>query len=163
VAARSRPLPWPAASAPASRSCSCTSCQRSPETGSPAGLVTNHLSSWVRRVRSANPTPASSVNAGIALQSKLSALQRAQRTAARTRELPDGRIRYYEAERLASKPGPTRGNAYVTEWDPATGRVRSWAESYDHSGNVTRVHPKMINGQQVNGPHYPPTGQELGR
>jgi filamentous hemagglutinin len=36
-------------------------------------------------------------------------------------------------------------------------------ESYDHSGNVTRVHPKMINGQQVIGPHYPPTGQELGR
>jgi filamentous hemagglutinin len=116
-----------------------------------------------RCVRSANPTAASSVNAGSALQSELSALQRAQRTAVRTRELPDGRIRYYEAERLASKPGPTRGNAYVTEWDPATCRVRSWMESYDHSGNVTRVHPKMINGQQVIGPHYPPTGQELGR
>jgi len=103
------------------------------------------------------------VNARAALQSKLAALEEAQATAARTRVLPDGRIRYYEAERLARTPGPTRGNAYVTEWDPATGRVRSWMESYDQAGNVTRVHPKMINGQQVNAPHYPPTGKELGQ
>lgn len=90
-------------------------------------------------------------------------MENAQQNAARVRQLPDGRFRYYEAERLATKPGPTRGNSYVTEWDPATGRVRSWAESYDHADNVTRVNPKMINGQQVIGPHYPPTGSELGR
>jgi filamentous hemagglutinin len=36
-------------------------------------------------------------------------------------------------------------------------------ESYDQAGNVVRVHPKTINGQQVIGPHYPPTGKELGQ
>jgi filamentous hemagglutinin len=36
-------------------------------------------------------------------------------------------------------------------------------ESYDHAGDVVRVHPKTINGQRVIGPHYPPTGQELGQ
>ena len=115
------------------------------------------------RVRSAKGTPASSVNAGAALNSKLGALEKAQRESVRVRQLPDGRVRYYNAERAPRTPGPTRGNAYVTEWDPATGRVRSWAESYDHAGNVTHVHPKMINGQQIIGPHYPPTGSELGQ
>jgi RHS repeat-associated protein len=104
---------------------------------------------------------AESVNASAALRSKLSALEDAQQTAARTRTLPDGRIRYYEAETLASKPGPTRGAAYTTEWDPATGRVRSWMESYNHAGEVTRVHPKMLNGETLNSPHFPPTAREL--
>jgi len=36
-------------------------------------------------------------------------------------------------------------------------------ESYDNGGKVIRVHPKMIDGQQVNLPHYPPTGRELGQ
>jgi len=106
--------------------------------------------------------PATSVNAGAALNTKLGALVKAQREAAQVRQLPDSRIRYYNTERLATNPGPTRGNSYVTEWDPVTGRVRSWAESYDHAGNVTRVNPKMINGLQVISPHYPPTGSELG-
>jgi hypothetical protein len=34
-------------------------------------------------------------------------------------------------------------------------------ESYDHSGNVIRVHPKSINGQPVSAQHYPPTSAEL--
>ena len=75
--------------------------------------------------------------------------------------MPNGRVRYYDAERPAITPGSTRGSAYVTEWDPATGRVRSWVESYDHEGNVNRVHPKMIDGYQVDAPHYPATGREL--
>lgn len=37
----------------------------------------------------------------------------------------------------------------------------SWMESYDHAGNVIRVHPKSINGQPVSAQHYPPTGAEL--
>lgn len=114
-------------------------------------------------VRSANSTPASSANAGAALRSKLSALEDAQAGAARTRVLPDGRIRYYGPEKLAREAGPTRGAAPALEWDPGTERVRMWWESYDHAGNVVRVHPKMINGQQVNAPHYPPTGKELGQ
>jgi len=114
-------------------------------------------------VRTAGTSGASNVNAQAALQSKLSALENAQHTAARTRTLPDGRIRYYEAETPARTAGPTRGASYVTEYNPQTGQVRSWMESYDHAGNVNRVHPKMINGQTVNAPHYPPTSKELGQ
>jgi filamentous hemagglutinin len=114
-------------------------------------------------VRTAGTSGASNVNAQAALRSKLSAMENAQNTAARTRTLPDGRIRYYGAETPARTAGPTRGASYVTEYNPRTGQVRSWMESYDHAGNVTRVHPKMINGQTVNAPHYPPTGKELGQ
>ena len=109
------------------------------------------------------PKAAKGADAAAALRSKLSALENAQQTAARTRTLPDGRIRYYGAETPARTPGPTRGASYVTEHNPSTGQVRSWMESYDQAGNVTRVHPKMINGQPVNLPHYPPTGKELGQ
>lgn len=107
-------------------------------------------------------TGAENANAGAALNRKLSALEGAQQNAARVRELPDGRIRYYEAERAARNPGPTRGSSYVTEYNPANGNVRSWNEAYDQAGNVNRVHPKMINGQTVNSQHYPPTARELG-
>ena len=105
---------------------------------------------------------AESANASQALAKKLSALEAAQARAARVRTLSDGRIRYYDAERLAGTPGPSRGSSYVTEWNPANGNVRSWNEVYDQAGNVNRVSPKMINGQTVNLLHYPPTGSELG-
>lgn len=98
---------------------------------------------------------------GLLLKKKLSNLQDAQAEAARTRTLPDGRIRYYEAERPASKPGPTRGASYVTEWDPETNITRTWNESYGQDGNVVRVRPKNINGQEVISQHYPPTGKEI--
>jgi hypothetical protein len=106
---------------------------------------------------------AESANAASALKSKLSALEDAQSTAAKTRNLPDGRMRYYDAETPATKPGPTRGASYVTEYNPKTGGVRSWMEAYDQAGKVNRVHPKMINGQTVKSQHYPPTAKELGR
>ncbi|RCK54288.1 hypothetical protein TH25_03030 [Thalassospira profundimaris] len=105
---------------------------------------------------------ANNVNAGVALRQKLSALQGAQTKAARVRQLPDGRIRYYEAERAARNPGATRGASYVTEYNPKNGNVRSWNEAYDQAGNVNRVRPKMINGQNVKSLHYPPTAKELG-
>ncbi len=105
--------------------------------------------------------PASSVNAQAALNKKLRALENAQKISAKTVHLPDGRIRYHTAESLSNTPGPTRGSAYVTEWDPKTGDVRSWQECYNQSGEVNRVHPKMINGQDVEAQHYPPTGKEL--
>jgi len=106
---------------------------------------------------------AGNVNAGAALNKKLNALEDAQQTASRTLNLPDGRIRYYEAEKLARNPGQTRGASFVTEWDPKTGTVRQWMESYDQAGNVVRVHPKTLNGQDMTSPHYPPTGKELGQ
>jgi RHS repeat-associated protein len=99
---------------------------------------------------------ANNPNAAVALNRKLSALQNAQQNAASVRELPDGRIRYYGPETSARTAGPTRGASYVTEWDPGSGFVRSWLESYDRLGNVVRVHPKMLNGQALDAPHFPP-------
>lgn len=104
---------------------------------------------------------AKSVNAPNALARKLSALENAQATAVRTRVLTDGRSRYYKAERPARTAGPSRGSTYVTEWNPKTGSVRSWNEVYDESGNVSRVHPKMIDGLTLKSGHYPPTAKEL--
>ncbi|WP_246500252.1 hypothetical protein [Pseudomonas cyclaminis] len=106
-------------------------------------------------------TEATSANAQAALKAKLSGLQRAQETAAVTRTLPDGRIRYYTQEVPARTEGPTRGASFATEFDPKTGSTRQWMESYDHAGEVIRVHPKSINGQPVDAQHYPPTGAEL--
>ena len=104
---------------------------------------------------------AHSANAQSALAKKLSGLEDAQNSASRTKTLPDGRIRYYEAERFAKTEGKTRGNSFVTEYNPKTGSTRQWMESYDHSGNVTMIHPKSINGQSVTSQHYPPTKKEL--
>jgi filamentous hemagglutinin len=105
---------------------------------------------------------AENVNSGTALRAKLSGLQKAQGSAVRVRNLPDGRIRYYTLEVPATKQGFTRGASYVTEWNPNNGQVRSWMESYNHSGQVIRVHPKMLNGQTLESIHYPPIGCELG-
>jgi hypothetical protein len=91
----------------------------------------------------------------------LSTLEDAQATAVNVKNLPDGRIRYYEAERPARTEGPSRGSSYVTEWNPATNNVRSWNEVYDAAGSVNRVNPKMIDGQVVRSQHYPPTGAEI--
>ena len=98
-----------------------------------------------------------------ALNKKLDALEKAQIKAVRTKTLPDGRVRYYDKERPANTPGPTRGSSFVTEYNPKTGSVRQWNESYDQAGNVNRVHPKSINGQSVISQHYPPTKSELGK
>ncbi|WP_305397175.1 hypothetical protein [Vibrio penaeicida] len=105
---------------------------------------------------------AGNVNAQSALRAKLSGLEKAQQNAATTRQLPDGRVRYYTKEVKARSEGPTRGASFVTEHNPKNGNVRQWMESYDHSGQVNRVHPKSINGQTVNSQHYPPTAKELG-
>ena len=104
---------------------------------------------------------ANNANASNALNRKLSSLEKAQEDAVRTEVLPDGRIRYYDRERPARTTGATRGNSIVTEYNPKNGNVRQWAASFDHFGNVNRVHPKSINGQTVNSQHYPPTQREL--
>ncbi|WP_230969446.1 two-partner secretion domain-containing protein [Nitrogeniibacter aestuarii] len=104
---------------------------------------------------------AENINAKLALRAKLAGLQKAQSTAARTKLLPDGRVRYYSEEVPARTEGPTRGASFVTEYDPATGATRQWMESYDHTGSIIRVHPKSINGQPVESQHFPPTGAEL--
>lgn len=104
---------------------------------------------------------AENINAGISLTTKLRQLETIQQIAAKIRVLPDGRIRYYKAERMATYPGRTRGSAYVTEYNPAIGQVRGWNECYDQLGNVNRVHPKDINGQSLVSSHYPLITQEI--
>ena len=104
---------------------------------------------------------AESVNAGTALTSKLSGLQKAQISAINTRILSDGRIRYYDSFRVAQKPGLTKGASYVTEYNPKTGQVRSWNECYDELGRVIRIHPKTNNGQIIKSLHYPPIAAEI--
>jgi filamentous hemagglutinin len=119
------------------------------------------LASGGAKETAAISSEAASVNAQAALRAKLSGLQKAQQTAAVTKTLPDGRFRYYTQEVPARTEGATRGASFATEYNPATGSTRQWMESYDHSGNVIRVHPKSINGQPVSAQHYPPTGAEL--
>lgn len=106
---------------------------------------------------------AENINASISLTTKLRQLETIQQKAVKTRVLPDGRIRYYKAERMATSPGRTRGSAYVTECNPKTGTVRGWNECYDQLGNINRVHPKDVNGQSLISPHYPLIAQEIVR
>ena len=91
----------------------------------------------------------------------MSALEGAQRDAVKIEKLSDGRIRYYDIERPARTVGPTRGSSFVTEHNPKTGQVRQWNETYDQSGNVNRVHPKTLDGQDLRAKHYPPTKSEI--
>lgn len=104
---------------------------------------------------------AANVNAQNALNKKLSLLEKAQAQSVKTQVLPDGKIRYYGPVRKSSKSGPTSGSSFVTEFDPSSGKIRSWNECYDQSGNVNRIHPKSLNGQDLTAQHYPPTGSEL--
>ncbi len=95
------------------------------------------------------------------LEKNLETVEKAKEKTVHIRKLSDGRIRYYRKESLASTPGPTRGSAYVLEYDPIQGRIRGWYESYNHAGKVSRVHPKMIDGIEIESLHYPHTGKEL--
>ncbi|PPE05311.1 hypothetical protein HCUR_00337 [Holospora curviuscula] len=104
---------------------------------------------------------ANNPNAMEALQNKFKAVESAQKNAVEVRVLPDQRIRYHAPERASTNPGPTKGAAHVTEYNPKNGQVRSWHESHDQKGNVNRVHPKEVNGQAVDGPHYPLTQKDL--
>jgi filamentous hemagglutinin len=58
----------------------------------------------------------------------MSALQKAQKRAIRIEKIPDGRIRYYAKEILSKTKGKTRGASRVTEYNPTTGKVRTWHE-----------------------------------
>ena len=62
---------------------------------------------------------------------------------------------------LVAEYAITRGSAFVTEYQPRTGQVRSWNECYNQKGNVNRVHPKTLDGQTLRSQHYPLTKNEL--
>ena len=115
----------------------------------------------IPKAASSTTTPATNNNAQVALDKKLRALKKAQTKAVKTKHLPDGRIRYYDKERPSKTPGPTRGSVHVTEFNPHKNFIRTWSECYDYSGNINRVHPKMINGEDLFAQHYPPTYKEL--
>ncbi len=117
-------------------------------------------SSITQKIKRASDAPPA-VDMRSLLDKNLEIAENAIKDAERIKKFPDGRVRYYEAETLSSKPGPTRGSSYVTEFDTKTGRVRSWQECYDHVGNVNRVHPKTIDGFDVVAQHYPLTKAEL--
>lgn len=57
------------------------------------------------------------------------------------KELENGRIRYYDKIKSASTPGEMAGMRPVREWDPVTGKTRTWMETVDHSGRVRQVRP----------------------
>lgn len=69
------------------------------------------------------------------------------------KELENGRIRYYDKIKPASTPGEMAGMRPVREWDPVTGKIRTWLETVDHSGRVRQVRPQesITNGQKI---HY---------
>lgn len=69
------------------------------------------------------------------------------------KELSNGRIRYYDNLTPASTPGEMKGMRRVREWDPKTGKKRTWMETIDHSGRVRQVRPdtKFTNGTKI---HY---------
>lgn len=95
------------------------------------------------------------------LDKNLSIVEEISHEAGERKYLSNGRIRYYKAETAASTPGPTRGFAYVLEYDPVRGMIRGWYEGYTHAGKINRVHPKMINGNDIVSLHYPHTKKEL--
>ncbi len=114
-----------------------------------------------RSARTPHKGGANSANAPHALRNKLSQLEKATHAADRIRVLPDGRIRFYLPEKTSNTFGPTRGSNRVIEWNPKTGKTRYWQECYNLEGEVNRVHPKNINGQEGNFPHYPSTRSDL--
>jgi RHS repeat-associated protein len=77
---------------------------------------------------------------GARLRTHLRLLQKYGR--AGFRELENGRFRYYGELRPASKTGEMAGLRVVREWDPITGRIRTWLETLDHTGRVRIVRPE---------------------
>jgi hypothetical protein len=104
---------------------------------------------------------ASNPNAASALANKLSRLERIQEMADKIEILPDGSIQYYDKFRSAKTSGATIGSSFVTEYNPTTGNLNMWNETYDSLNNVNRIHLKNINGIQVDSPHYPPTQSDI--
>ncbi len=59
-----------------------------------------------------------------------------------TKELQNGKIRYYGEITPASKPGEMVGRRVVREWDPSKSTTRTWMETLDGSGKTRIVRPE---------------------
>ncbi|WP_338327877.1 hypothetical protein [Rosenbergiella epipactidis] len=62
--------------------------------------------------------------------------------------LDDGRFRFYGNTTPAKTQGEMAGARLVREWDPSTGKTRTWYETLDHSGNVRSVAPKPVTNEK---------------
>lgn len=58
-----------------------------------------------------------------------------------TKELENGRFRFYEKIKPARTKGEMAGARHVREWDPYSGLKRDWYETLDHKGNIRQVRP----------------------
>jgi hypothetical protein len=59
-----------------------------------------------------------------------------------SRKLSNGRYRFYGDIQKANKDGEMKGRRRVREWDPETGRTRTWHETVDGNGRVRRLRPQ---------------------
>jgi uncharacterized Zn-binding protein involved in type VI secretion len=64
--------------------------------------------------------------------------------AAGTKELQNGKYRFYSNLTPAKKAGDMAGGRLVREWDSETGKTRTWYETLDHDGNIRSVAPKPV-------------------
>ena len=58
------------------------------------------------------------------------------------KEMQNGLYRYFGKLTPASKPGEMVGRRVVREWNPETGKTRTWMETLDHLGRVRIVRPE---------------------
>ncbi|KVV12131.1 MULTISPECIES: PAAR domain-containing protein [unclassified Pseudomonas] len=79
-----------------------------------------------------------------------------------TKELQNGRYRFYSTVTPSRNPGQMQGARFVREWDPSTGNKRSWYETIDHSGKVRSVAPKPVT-DNMNHHIFNSTGKYQGR
>jgi len=60
------------------------------------------------------------------------------------KELENGSFRFYSEVKPARTQGEMAGARLVREWDPSSGKTRTWYETVDHAGNVRSVAPKPV-------------------
>lgn len=61
-----------------------------------------------------------------------------------TKELQNGKYRFYSNLTPSKKTGEMAGARLVREWDSETGKTRTWYETLDHDGNIRSVAPKPV-------------------
>ncbi len=66
------------------------------------------------------------------------------------KELQSGCVRFYGEMVRANTPGTISGSVRVREWNPFTGRARTWFERVDANGKVRQVRPETGGAKQ----HY---------
>jgi hypothetical protein len=67
-----------------------------------------------------------------------------------TRQLENGRFRFYGELDPAHNPGAMAGRRLVREWDSTSGATRTWHETLDQQGTARSVRPET-GGSKV---HY---------